>query len=432
MELELHYVNKIKEAKIKLNGLTVIAGANSSGKSTVGRTLFTVVKAIANTKKVDNNMNQLLLQKHIDSFYSRLYSLNSFNRIEFGHIIPLKSKFIDQFDNVEDKKTYISQIRKKISTLKNIVPRQKKLLEDDLNNLEFCIDNKDNQSVSLKTELQYLIESEFLNSFSSSGAENELTSVELKSEGLQRLLFSANDNFIDMVECLNKDYFSFIDDATYVESPLYIHLSDVIINAQTLRETEGRRSVANPAMIPSHIKDMVEKIVWAARYVERKNSSEENDMSYITGGHLTFDSSTYQLVYKEGGHTFKTINVASGIKSLSIIQLLEDAKIIGPNNILIWDEPENHLHPEWQIVFAEKLVELAKNGVPILVTTHSPYFLQAIRTYSTREEMDDFVNFYTPIEGDDHLETIVDVTDDLTSVFATLAEPMNKIMDING
>ena len=82
MELKLNYVNKIKEADIKLNGLTVIAGQNSSGKSTVGRTLFSVVKAIANTQNAEEKDNKKLLKKHIDSFYSRLRGLT--HKINYG------------------------------------------------------------------------------------------------------------------------------------------------------------------------------------------------------------------------------------------------------------------------------------------------------------------------------------------------------------
>lgn len=432
MELELHYVNKIKEAKIKLNGLTVIAGANSSGKSTVGRTLYTVVKSIANTKRVDNNMNRQFMQKHIESFYSRLSGLKVVNKAEMFQDMPHSPlQFISQLESAKDKRNYLSEIRKQISSAKGIVPRQKKLLEDDLNNLEICIENKDNPAAGLKTELQYLIESEFLNSFCSSTIESANTSVGLKLEGVQGIFFSTKDRVVNKVESSEKEFFSFIDDVTYIESPLYIHLADAIIRAQTWRETEGQHSILYRPMIPSHIKDMVEKIVGAARYSDNKGVGASLNMNDITGGQLTYDSSTYQLVYKEGDYSYKTINVASGVKSLSIVQLLEDAKIIGPNSILIWDEPENHLHPEWQIEFAKKMVDLAMNGVPILVTTHSPYFLQALRTYSISGEMEDYVNFYTPVEDDNHLETIVDVTDDLTSVFATLAEPMNKIMDIN-
>ncbi|MBE9563561.1 MAG: AAA family ATPase, partial [Proteobacteria bacterium] len=38
--LNIKNVGLIKEASIKINGLTVIAGENDTGKSTVGKSLF--------------------------------------------------------------------------------------------------------------------------------------------------------------------------------------------------------------------------------------------------------------------------------------------------------------------------------------------------------------------------------------------------------
>ena len=49
MRLKVKNVNKISQADVYLNGLTVVVGPNNSGKSTIGRTLFTTIKAIANT-----------------------------------------------------------------------------------------------------------------------------------------------------------------------------------------------------------------------------------------------------------------------------------------------------------------------------------------------------------------------------------------------
>ena len=64
MELKLNYVNRIKSADIKLNGLTVVVGPNNSGKSTIGRTLYSIVKAIANTKMVNEEDNDARLRRH--------------------------------------------------------------------------------------------------------------------------------------------------------------------------------------------------------------------------------------------------------------------------------------------------------------------------------------------------------------------------------
>ena len=54
-------------------------------------------------------------------------------------------------------------------------------------------------------------------------------------------------------------------------------------------------------------------------------------------------------------------------------------------SLLIIDEPEVHLHPEWQVKFAEILTLLQKEiDIHILLTTHSPYFLQAIDVFSRK------------------------------------------------
>ncbi len=47
MELQLKNIGMIKEANVKIDGLTVIAGENDTGKSTVGKALFCAIKSSA-------------------------------------------------------------------------------------------------------------------------------------------------------------------------------------------------------------------------------------------------------------------------------------------------------------------------------------------------------------------------------------------------
>ncbi len=42
MKLHLKNVGKVRSAAIEINGITVIAGENNTGKSTVGKALFSV------------------------------------------------------------------------------------------------------------------------------------------------------------------------------------------------------------------------------------------------------------------------------------------------------------------------------------------------------------------------------------------------------
>lgn len=54
MEFSIRGIGIVKEADIKIDGLTVIAGSNNSGKTTVGRALYSIVSATGNLEENQN------------------------------------------------------------------------------------------------------------------------------------------------------------------------------------------------------------------------------------------------------------------------------------------------------------------------------------------------------------------------------------------
>ena len=52
--------------------------------------------------------------------------------------------------------------------------------------------------------------------------------------------------------------------------------------------------------------------------------------------------------------------------------------VVRPGDLLIIEEPESHLHPAMQAVFARELARAVRNKVRILITTHSEWFLEQI------------------------------------------------------
>ena len=52
MEILLEHFGKIKKSIIKLDGLSLIAGQNDTGKSTVGKCLFALIKSIYNYEQL--------------------------------------------------------------------------------------------------------------------------------------------------------------------------------------------------------------------------------------------------------------------------------------------------------------------------------------------------------------------------------------------
>jgi len=123
-------------------------------------------------------------------------------------------------------------------------------------------------------------------------------------------------------------------------------------------------------------------------------------------------------------------NMASGAKTMSmLIRGLRNGRI-PPDGLVIIDEPETNLHPEWQVRFAEFLVLLhARFSLKLLLNTHSPFFLKAIQTYSDRLDVRDACRYYKmERKGDAVLYSSRDVTDDSESVFADMSRPYAKLL----
>lgn len=186
-------------------------------------------------------------------------------------------------------------------------------------------------------------------------------------------------------------------------------------------------------MVPIHIKDLAEKLYSLQMVSPNNELSKKLQLSSVMGGQFIFDNESRTLKFKHSDVNLELspINIASGIKSFGLIQILTDTQVISNDKILIWDEPENHLHPRWQIAFAEVLVQLSKCGVPVVISTHSPYFVQGIRYFSAKHDLEKYTNYYLAEEQVNHLSVVKDVTDDLNQVFSKLAEPLSEIMNVD-
>ena len=58
--------------------------------------------------------------------------------------------------------------------------------------------------------------------------------------------------------------------------------------------------------------------------------------------------------------------------------------LVNPNDLLIIEEPEAHLHPSAQIALVQCLVKLVNCGVKVFITTHSDWILRAVHNLVLR------------------------------------------------
>jgi predicted ATPase len=69
MKIDLKNIGKIRDAAVELNGITVIAGENNTGKSTVGKALFSVFNSFYNIDNQIFDERVSNIESIIDNFY---------------------------------------------------------------------------------------------------------------------------------------------------------------------------------------------------------------------------------------------------------------------------------------------------------------------------------------------------------------------------
>ena len=90
----------------------------------------------------------------------------------------------------------------------------------------------------------------------------------------------------------------------------------------------------------------------------------------LINGTIAIDNDEFYIVKKNG----QKINFeleAEGFKKIGILWQLLMNETITENTILLWDEPEANLNPEFLPVIADCLLALSRQHVQILISTHS-------------------------------------------------------------
>ena len=100
MLLKLKNVGMIEKAEIKLDGLTVIAGENCTGKSTVGKVLFSILNTLNNKKCSKQHRIKILLRNMYsrDRFYHRRID-SEVDKDLYNELYDNTDLWEDDFDN---------------------------------------------------------------------------------------------------------------------------------------------------------------------------------------------------------------------------------------------------------------------------------------------------------------------------------------------
>ena len=124
------------------------------------------------------------------------------------------------------------------------------------------------------------------------------------------------------------------------------------------------------------------------------------------------------------------VNLSTGLKSFALIKRLLEVGAIKEKDVLILDEPEVHLHPEWQLLYAKLIVLLQREfDLSMIITTHSPYFLDAIDVFSTKYNGSIKPHYYLA-ENVGNTSLLHDVSDNIDAIYKKLSDPMQMLENL--
>ena len=434
MKLTLDNIGMISHADIRLDGLTVIAGENDTGKSTVGKLIFALIKAFNRYEQDLHESKAARAFALIERAYfslRRTYDLRANEAIREGFFPPQFSRDLQKSENplvfLDDKIVLLRQFGAD-APIKHIESVKKLYAEEE------------EKERTIQRALTKALVSEFY--FELSPKNTELTSTIRVSEGANQIIdISIKSNKIEALTLYDDLYFN---DVTLIETPIFLQMYDLIRSASTLFEMQnssddslisGRQNPQNP-IVAVHAKDLISKLENAQYYLIGQQSLFAGNFDELLadiletthGVGFSFEKKSKDFYFNKNETTsFKSINTATGLKAFGIIQLLLQANVLNERSLLIIDEPEIHLHPKWQVEYARLIVALVKNDIPVLLTSHSPEIIQALSTFSEQYGIKECTAFYLT-EREDAMSTITDVSHDLNKIFIKLTEPLHNLV----
>lgn len=131
---------------------------------------------------------------------------------------------------------------------------------------------------------------------------------------------------------------------------------------------------------------------------------------------------------RKDGQKFDLLECATGLKSFAILQLLTKKGLLNNKTLLIIDEPEAHLHPQWVVEYAHLIVLLHKNiGVKFLISSHHPDMISALKYIAEKEKVDEKLNFYLAEKATEYTYNFVNLHTNIEPVFGSFNIAFDRI-----
>jgi predicted ATPase len=420
----------VKEASIKLDGITVLSGVNGSGKSTIARWLHHTVKVLND--------------------YDSMVDKDGIRKLM--HLMDRMRRFVASVDNYSDKSRMVRaamDYEDEIETLsfdavRGIFLHIVNIVSDAMNdnitdgiseaNLKrYCDYFNINRAECVNTEVFKGKVLEYLND-TCSRIEEECREKKAarSSREFCKKIYSFPDSELEGPEISLKfmeDDTNMLDSETF-RMPLNLR-NVVYINTQFIGQSLSLSK-------SSELSDMLSN---SRGEISTQAAALVKFLQKIIGGDVTITQKEkepfmrlsaqirYTLVRKDGT-SFDLRGAATGEISFSyILQLIKNGWI-DDGTLLIIDEPESHLHPQWIVEYAKTLILLhQKLGTKILISSHNPDMVSAIQTIADVFGVLDETNFYLaePAKEDNDQYVFTHQGSDIEKIFDSFNIAIDRI-----
>lgn len=409
MELKIKNFAKIKEADFDFKGITVIAGENNSGKSTVGKILFTLFNGY-------NNIQEEIRNNRWREIARRTFQLIG-NAFEDESIISNRRVL-----EVQLKKHNPRTIEKCKDLVLDYLQKSNILTQDIFDSLKLDI-KKNIEKIYTYSDTQIrngILSKSFENVFSKQAnslrnTNNAQIDLKIKNKWTRVILQKET--------CMETTESNINHEAVYIDDPF------IIDSVEEFFRTFNKSPMISALKRKLKVRSVnIDKNNVLANIIKTEQIQEvTNQLGRVLNGSFVTNENGLAIHSEKLQKDILVSNISAGLKVFAILKRLLETNNLNEQDVLILDEPEIHLHPEWQLIYAELIVLLQKTfDLTVLLTTHSPYFLEAIEVYAKLHDVEDKVTYYLSQQKNDEV-TFEDVTDNTSKVYQKLLEPFEKL-----
>ncbi len=425
MRLTLKNIAKVRKADVEINGITVIAGENDTGKSTVGKALYSVFNSLYHVENQIKDERVRTISNLLDGLYLR--AKQDYINIGAANRRAIAERLIENYYEQSNQAEYIKSV---------IVSFLSKEVEQDTEALkskevdEIACKIKEVLEVSDDEILKLVLVSKLNSEFN-----RQINNIYHDGKGTIYLAIRKEQTEIVISENFVKEIqkpMSLQTEVVYLDDPFILDESGSIVEMNL-------SNFVRRTMRGDHRSDVREKLINRRKesttideiLINRKLKRIYEKLDAICDGQI-IPREAYGFGYKrkDSNKILDVKNISTGLKTFVILKTLLINGTLKENGTIILDEPEIHLHPQWQLLFAELIVLIQKEfNMHILLNTHSPYFLQAIEVYAAKYEIADKCKYYlAQLEGD--MAVINDVSDSTETIYKLLAKPFQDLENV--